>query len=108
MPEFDPKAPVTADNFERVMAALMEQGEARHNQMLAELREAVAEGTHAGMERTVKDERLMRDFAESLYEKLAKHTRDDVSRSIGSRVISWTIFTLLGAALALAALQAKK
>lgn len=95
MPEFDPKAPVTADNFERVMAALMEQAEARHAQMRAELQSAVSDGVKAGVMALVSDDEFMRKFWKRGYDEVTAHGRDDVSKSIGRRVMTWAAGVLL-------------
>jgi hypothetical protein len=81
--------PVTVGHLERVIGMLMEQTENRHDAMKAELQTAVSEGVRMGVIALAKDEEFVARFWRKGYEEVAKHGRDDVSRSIGKRVLTW-------------------
>jgi hypothetical protein len=68
---------------------LMEQVDNRHDAMKAEMQSAVSEGVRMGVISLVKDEEFVAKFWRKGYDEVTKHGRDDVSRSIGKRVLTW-------------------
>lgn len=86
---------VTVEHFERVMSALMEQGETRHMDMRKELQQAVAEGVRGGIIAVAQDDEFVKRFWRRGYDEVVAHGRDDVSRSIGRRVMTWAAGVLL-------------
>lgn len=89
------KTPVTVEHFERVMAALMDQGETRHTDMRNELRQAVADGVRSGIMAVAQDDEFAKRFWKRGYDEVMAHGRDDVSRSIGKRVMTWAAGVIL-------------
>lgn len=91
--------PISAEHFERVMAALMEQGETRHVEMRKELQQAVEAGVVSGLKAAGKDHELVRAFWSAGYEQMSKRARDEVSQSVGKRVMTWAAGVLFALAL---------
>jgi hypothetical protein len=69
----------------------------------ARMRVAVSEGVRDGILACAADPEFMRRFWRSGYDELTKHGRDDVSRSVGRRVLSWSAGLAFAAALYLSA-----
>lgn len=101
-PSLSQDAVVTVDHFERVMSALMTQMETRDGDLTDRLERAVQQGVVAGMQALMADDERVKKFWRKGYEEITQHGRDDVSRGIGKRVLTWVSGVLFSVAIYLA------
>lgn len=87
--EHSPGALVSRSHLDRVVAALTEQIDARHRELKDDLRHAVSDGVSDGILTAMKDDEFVKRFWRRGYDEVAAHGRDDVSRGIGRRVLTW-------------------
>lgn len=97
-----PGSTVTIDHFERVMSALMDQMETRDRDLTDRLQQSVERGVVAGMQAMIADDERVKKFWRKGYEEITQHGRDDVSRGIGKRVLTWVSGVLFSVAIYLA------
>ena len=76
-------------SLEQLLMELTERID-RRDRMLAEaVHGAVREGTAEGMRAALKDEEFIDHFWQVGYDKMSKRLHEDVSRSVGKRVLAW-------------------
>ena len=96
-----------AEHLERVLGLLMEQADRRDADMPTVIANAVTMGIAEGFKAALKDEEAVERFWKVGYKHLSAQAHDDVSRSVGRRVIGWLAAALLAAGITLAAMNAK-
>lgn len=67
-----------------------------------EIQGAVTGGVAAGIHQALRDEAMVAKFWEAGYKQLAEHARDDVSKSVGRRVLAWAGGVMIGVGLYMA------
>lgn len=93
---------VDADHFDRTMGLLMEQLERRDRAMVEAVRGAVVDGMVQGLHAAMDNDKKVEHFWRVGYEQLSGRARDDVSKSIGRRILTWLSGVLFAAAVYMA------
>lgn len=80
----------------------MTQMETRDGDLTMRLERAVQQGVVAGIQAMMADDERVKKFWRKGYEEITQHGRDDVSRGIGKRVLTWVSGVLFSVAIYLA------